>query len=271
MLNTLIIDVSEFNKEDDINAFTNATCYKIICSFEQFSGNVDEVFMITDSRNNADKAKEKGIGFAVYLNSNSSEESFTDALYCVERISDTSDEVIHRMFLRYKGLPWAIFETDRCIVREITLDDIDDLYVLYSDSETKQYIEDLYAEKVQEITFTKEYIANQYRFFEYGIWVVIDKATEQLIGRAGLSDRAGFSSVELGFIFRKDYWGKGYAYEVCSEILRYAKKTLAFDRIISFTMDENKRAIDLLDRLDFEYVGMEHIDLGEFRMYSIDL
>jgi len=268
MLKNLIIDISELNPDDDLDFFRERTEYRITEGLSNYAEEAQYAFIITDSREIADKGKRKGIGFALYTNGKSNSESFKDALYCIERLSDTSDEALERMYLRYKGLPWDILESSRCLVREITVEDIDALYEIYDDKETKRYIEDLYAEKAKEVIFTREYIANQYRFFEYGIWVVIDKSNGRIIGRAGLSERAGFDNLELGFIFRKEYWGKGFAYEVCSGIIDYAKDYLGIDRIISFTMNENIRAIRLLERLGFSYDGMTSIDLGSFRKYS---
>ena len=100
------------------------------------------------------------------------------------------------------------------------------------------------------------------------MWVVIDKATGNLIGRAGVFDREGQEISEIGFIFDKEYQGKGYAYEVMSAIVEYAKEELYKDRLISFTKNENIKAKNLLERLGFKYVGEEEIDLGKFDKYE---
>lgn len=266
MLKTLIIDIEKYN--DDDLGISASSKFDIIYNFEEYKGNGDDAFLITDGRKGANISCLKGIGFALYLNANNNSESFPDALYCIENLSEIDDTVVERMFLRSKNLPWTILETDRCYLREITLDDIDAIYDIYSDEETKRYIEDLYSEKEKEIDFTKEYIAHQYRFYEYGIWVVIDKNTDRIIGRAGLSDREGYDTQEIGFVFDRKYWGKGYAFEICSAIMKYAKEELQIDRLISFTKEENKRAISLLERLGFTYIDTEKLDIGMFRMYS---
>ena len=268
MLKTVIIDITCVNEGDSLKKFTENTGYFVTEKIsKEFRGSADAL-LITDSREKANIGKMYGIGFALYINEYSHSSDFPDALYCIESLFDLDDISLERIYLRTKNLPWTILETNRCIVREITLDDIDDLYRIYSNPETKRYIEDLYPKKEDEILFTKEYIAHQYRFFEYGMWVVIDKKSGKLIGRAGLSDRDGFDITEIGFLFDKSFWGMGYAFEICSGILKYAKEKLYMDEMISFTMNENKRAKKLLERLGFNHEGTRNINSGTFLYYK---
>lgn len=270
MLKTVILCVSEYKDFDDVSSFAKNTSYDVIYDIEECPDE-DYAFLITDSRNIANRAKEKGIGFAAYLNDVSREESFPDALYCVETISDIPDESLNRMYLRAMNMPWTICETERTVIREITVYDLDELYRIYNDNETNRFIENLYENREEELEFTKAYIQNQYRFYEYGMWVVIDKTSGKLIGRAGLSDRDGYNTTEIGFVFDRMYWGKGYAYEVCSRIMEYAKEELNMTKLLSFTYHENERAKHLLERLSFSYVGEREINLGMYSMYEAKL
>ena len=255
MLNTLIIDIKEYSVSDSVDLFVKNSGYQILFSLYGYSGDSLKAFVITDSRTVADEASMRGIGFTVYLNDTNREESFKDSLYCIESIKDMSDDYFYKTYQRYVNEPWTIFETDELLVREMTVDDIDALYELYSDADVKMYTDDLYEDKEKEIEFIRNYIAYQYRFYEYGFWLVFDKTTGELIGRCGLSDREGFDTTELGFVFAKKCWGKGIAYNVCMKILEYAKDNLEMEKLLSFTKEENVRAKKLLERLEFVYVG----------------
>lgn len=268
MLGTVIIDVSKLNIDDSIEAFTANTSYEIITDLSSFNGDGNEAFLITDSQVKRFIASKLGIGSAVYLHEDTNTSDYSDVLYCIDTLKDMSDNTLLRMYQREKNIPWTILETDRCIIREMTVDDLDALYVLYDDPDIKRFIEDLYEDRERELKFTIDYINNQYRFFEYGMWIVIDKATGKLIGRAGVFDREGQDVSEIGFIFDKDYQGKGYAFEVMSAIVEYSKEELYKDNLISFTKHENVRAKKLLERLGFTYVGEEEIDLGKFDKYE---
>ncbi len=230
---------------------------------------VMETYAFTDDRELADSLKECGVGFAVYYNRLSRTASFNDALYMVDSICSLSLQRIDRFLLRYLRLPWKICETERCIVREITEEDVDRLYEIYSEPGYVRYTDALYDDPEKERAYTREYINTQYRFFEFGIWVVEEKASGKVIGRAGITTREGFEELELGYGFSEEYQGKGYAYEVCSAILDYARNSLLAESINSFTMKENIPSIRLLEKLGFIPAGEIMIDGKPYERYNV--
>ena len=129
-----------------------------------------------------------------------------------------------KVYARKKGLPAFILETERFIVREESLDDLDELYELYDTLADCEFIEPLY-ELEKEKEFVRNYINNMYRFFEYGMWLVYSKDTGRLVGRMGIENRSidGENVQEIGYLTGKPYQNMGIAYEVCSAIKEYAK------------------------------------------------
>ena len=160
----IIIDVDKLNDADSIDELIKKSENEIICGIDACE-RAD--FLITDNRRAADVAISRGIGISVYINGVNDASDFPDALYCIDSLYDMSDETLLRLYQRANDSPWTILETKRCVVREITLADIDRLYEVYSDPLVKKYIEDLYEDKEEEIRFTKDYIENQYKFYEY--------------------------------------------------------------------------------------------------------
>lgn len=232
----------------------------------------EHTFVFTDDRTVADLAASLGIGFGVYLNDKSRSASFPEALYSVDEISSLPLLQIDRMLLRHLKLPWQILETKRCIIREIIVEDVDTLYEIYGEDATAfQYAGELYEDPEEEKQYTKDYIDHQYRFCEYGIWIVIDKATGKIIGRAGLDRREGYEYAELGFVFAISYRHKGYAYEVCSAILSYAKEQLGMSALNAFTIRQNHDSVRLLKRLGFHFEDTAVLFGKEHDRYFIEL
>ena len=151
--------------------------------------------------------------------------------------------------------PWEIAHTDRCIIREISPDDIDALYELYAPPEITQYTEGLYKNKKQETEFIQAYIENMYHFYGYGLWVIEDKTSHRLIGRAGLSHREvdGQTEIELGYIIARDRQREGLAYEVCTKIMEIAKDFFDIEYLLLFTQRENSASVRLAEKLGFTY------------------
>ncbi|MBO4902762.1 MAG: GNAT family N-acetyltransferase [Lachnospiraceae bacterium] len=229
-------------------------------------GNRD-TFIFTDDRQTADRASALGIGFAVYDNAISKMSSFPDALYLVEQVTALPADQIDRMLLRFLHLPWTILETERCIVREITVEDVDALYEMYRPADAFRYTEGLFEDPAEERAYTRDYIENQYKFCEYGIWIVTEKQSGRIIGRAGISNREGYEDAELGFAFAPAYRHQGYAAEVCTAILSYAENMLGMDVINAFTIHENTECVNLLTRLGFRYVSTADIRGGVHDLY----
>lgn len=271
-LSTIVFDIGQLNTSDSLQEFVNNTKLEVVTDYAkcaEFGGDrLKHSFMVTDNRKAAFFALNNGIGIAVYTNGINNASDFPEALYCIERISDMTDINLEKMYRRANGIPWDILETDRCLVREITVDDVDDLYRIYDDDETKLYIEDLYANREDEIRFTEEYIANQYRFYEFGLWVVSLKSNPNaLIGRAGIFTRDGQDEVEIGFVFDKKYWGMGIASEVLLSIIKYAREEHDITELVANVHIDNFRSMRLLEKLGFRYNKQSEVDGKPYSQY----
>lgn len=266
-LKHLIIDIECYNEGDGPEGLILRTQYDVTIGIDEFIDKVisngempADAFLVTDNIYAKLKAFTYGIGFSFYAREGADQAQFNDALYCIEALKEMEDETLERMYERAASIPWTILKTDRCVVREITVDDVEELYEIYSDPVTKQYIDDLYEEYEQEVQFTRNYIANQYRFYEYGLWVVFHKESGKLIGRAGIFDRDNQEETELGFVFDRKFWGKGYAYEVLSGIIDYADRELGIKTLVAHVMEANYRSKQLLQKLGFVRHGDATID-----------
>ena len=188
--------------------------------------------------------------------------------YIFEDFGTLDYEYVELVYKRFHGIPLDILATDRLLVREITVDDIDRLYEIYAEPSITEYMEGLYEDREKEVEFVQSYIDNMYGFYNYGMWGICEKETGRLIGRAGLSNRefCGRVFLELGYIIAKDYQRQGYATEVCSAIIEYARTTLMAEALICLIHPDNIVSKRLAIKLGFEYnndvtVGGEPLEL----------
>lgn len=263
-MKSLILCIEKLNKNDVLDEFLQRTEYTVSYSI---CDRHEDAFLVTDNRQTADIAVRLGIGFAVYINGENDPSDFKEALYCIDSISEMTDEALCKMYERFNGIPWTILETDRCVVREITLEDVDRLYEIYDDEDVTRYIENLYENREDEIEHTRNYILNQYRFYEYGLWVVVSKETGSIIGRAGIYDRDGQDATEIGFMFEKSSWGKGIAREIIFAIIEYAHNEHDIDILYAHVDNENIKSKKLLENIGFDYLCEADIDGVVFDRY----
>ena len=85
-----------------------------------------------------------------------------------------SPSYLYKVYARAHGLPVTVLRTEHCILREITLEDLDDLYTIYADPRITRFMEPLYADRKQEEDYTRAYIENIYGFYDFGMWIVED-------------------------------------------------------------------------------------------------
>lgn len=164
--------------------------------------------------------------------------------YAVESIAELDIEYLERVRRRYNHIPWDIGETDRCLIRELSLSDLPALYELYAKPGMTDYVEPLYDYET-ELEYQKAYIENMYGFYEYGMWLVFSKETGKLIGRAGLEHD------ELGYMIAPELQNRGYATEVCRFIIDYARENTDFEELYCRIDERNEASVRLAKKLGF--------------------
>ena len=179
------------------------------------------------------------------------------ASYVVYDEVDIDDDLLKLVCARKYNEPLVITETERFIVREMTVGDLPHLYELYATLSDCPYVEPLY-EYEEEKAFTIKYIENMYGFFGYGLWLVFDKKTGELVARAGIENRSidGQNCQELGYLVRKSWQGKHVAWEVMNRIIDIAKERFGLEELNICTMKTNIPSIKLALKLGFTlYAG----------------
>ena len=211
----------------------------------------ERALYITDDLRRAGQLKEAGEAVLIYLHEGNRGQDMGEFPYAVEEPEELEGEYAERAYRRLKGLPWKILETDRCLVRETTVEDVDAFYRIYSHPEITRYMEGLYPEPEQEKQYVRDYIEKVYGFYEFGVWTVVEKAEGTVIGRAGFSYREGYDIPELGFIIGVPWQRQGYAGEVCRAILTYGRETLGFRQVQAVVEPRNEVSLKLCASLGF--------------------
>lgn len=236
-------------------------------------GEKEQILYVSDSSAVCKELMERGYYVLPYRHEYNRNEIFESGryFYIAEQLDEMDYESLDMAYRRLAGLPWIILETKRCIIRETTVEDVDAFYQIYQEPDITLYMEDLYADRDEEIAYVKDYIKNVYYFYGYGMWTVVEKESGQVIGRAGISWREGFELPELGFVIGVPWQRKGYAYEVCCAILTYIKEELGFTCLQALIMKDNVKSKALCGKLGFTYketVQIQGISYERFLCYK---
>ena len=199
----------------------------------------------------AEKLAGRDLFVAGFLHEGNQNEPFEGLKYIFSDIEQVEMDSFVKVYQRYAGEPWDVLETARLLVRETTVADVDEFYRIYYDPEIVVYMEGLFENPEDEKRYQKDYIEKVYGFMGFGVWTVIRKSDNRIIGRAGYSVRQGFEDPEIGFLVGKEFQKQGYAHEVCSAILDYGRDVLQFRHVQALVKAENTVSIHLCERLGF--------------------
>ncbi|MBO5093140.1 MAG: GNAT family N-acetyltransferase [Lachnospiraceae bacterium] len=204
---------------------------------------------VTDDLRLLQKLREVGEAAAAVLTPENRDEDFSGVPYAVERMEELEEEDWERLYRRLAHLPWQIAETERCRLREMTAADTDRLYEIYADTEITRYMEPLFEERDKERRYIEDYRKYVYEFYGYGMWVIEEKASGQVIGRAGIEAKE--ETLELGYMVALPWQGKGIAYEACGAVLEYVRREIGSVSVTARTSPANLPSIRLLEKLGF--------------------
>jgi len=148
-----------------------------------------------------------------------------------------------------------LLKTKHLIIREFTLDDVENLSLLLSNKEVMRFsvAGPLSLEQTKE--FLQKRILDHYSQFGFGLWALIHVENQCFIGCAGLLFQSidGENVIELGYRLDPNYWGKGLATEAALAISHYAFDQLHMDQLISIIDPNNQRSLSVASRLKMHY------------------
>jgi len=164
----------------------------------------------------------------------------------------------------------TVFETPRLLLRQFTLDDVDDLAAMYADSAVMTFLGGprSYETTQQHI----ERIIQNYQEYGFGLWAVIHKGNRQLMGRCGLIPQTieGQEEVEIGYLLAHAYWGQGLATEAAAAIRDYGFNAVGCDRLISLIDPHNLASQKVALRVGLTYEKDVVLSGKPIRVYAID-
>ena len=189
-----------------------------------------------------------------YSHPGNRKEAFPGIPYVMEGAGEVEPEYLERVYRRFAGIPWDILETERCLVREMGVEDVPALCALYGDPAAAAWTDPPFSQESWGRAYVREYAQKVYAYLEFGIWTVVLKETGEVIGRAGIMPGQG-EIPELGYLIGAPWQRRGLGSEVCRAILDYARGELGFAGVRAVIHRDNIPSLALARRLGFHPEG----------------
>lgn len=148
-------------------------------------------------------------------------------------------------------------ETDRLILRQLTLADTDFVFHQFSDPQVCQYLMD------EPPVATMEEAQGIINFFmnpeekKRVRWGIVRKADQRLIGTCGFHNwHQAYYRAEIGYDLAPDCWGQGMMGEALRVVIDHGFRRMELNRLDAYIYVDNPRSIGLAEKLGFKREGL---------------
>ncbi len=146
-------------------------------------------------------------------------------------------------------------ESERLFLRQLVQEDFKDLCDILQDEQTMYAYEHAFSDEEVQQWLDRQQL--RYQKDGFGLWAVCLKETGQMIGQAGLTVQEwdGREVVEVGYLFKRAFWHRGYAAEAAVCCRDYAFDTLSIPEVYSIIRDTNAASRKVAQKNQMKKVG----------------
>jgi len=162
----------------------------------------------------------------------------------------------------------TILETKRLVLRKWTNDDCDALFEILSDAEVVRHVDDgkpFSRDKTLKFLDAMKICVEKNGFCR---WKTVEKSSGEIVGSCGFGRIAETGEIELGYLLRRNSWGRGYATEIAGAVTLYGFKNLGFREIIALTALNNSASQKVLEKIGFASRGIEVVGGKESLVFT---
>ncbi|MFS2281126.1 GNAT family N-acetyltransferase [Microbacterium sp. OR21] len=148
-----------------------------------------------------------------------------------------------------------ILHTRRLDLRELTEDDLPALRAILQDDDTMTAYEGAFDEQMVQAWLRR--MRERYRDDGFGLWAVVLRESGEMIGQCGLTRQhiLGEDVIEVGYLFDRAHWHRGYATEAATGCRDHAFTALGADRVWAQVRDTNIASMNVAIRLGMTVRG----------------
>jgi RimJ/RimL family protein N-acetyltransferase len=150
--------------------------------------------------------------------------------------------------------------TERLLLRGIQEEDVEAYYsALFADPDVMRYLpggEPLPRERLDGLV---ERSRGHWTQYGYGVWVVCDGVTGEVIGQCGLRYIDEVRETEILYAYAQSTWGKGIATEGAGAALDFGFGRTPLDRIVAYAVPANLASTRVMEKIGMKPEGEDHL------------
>lgn len=148
--------------------------------------------------------------------------------------------------------PFPILTTERLTLRQLSIDDQQNIFALRSDSEINKYLDREPSKTIEDAIYFISKINDNIQKNNSIYWVITLTKTKEFVGTICLFDFSSEkNSCEIGYELMTKFQNQGIMKEAIAEVIAYSFQVLQFQKIVAFTHKENQHSTKLLEKFNF--------------------
>ncbi|MBD1843565.1 GNAT family N-acetyltransferase [Cyanobacteria bacterium FACHB-63] len=159
-------------------------------------------------------------------------------------------------------------ETEHLWLRQFRYEDLDRMAEIFGDPEVMRFIASGTKTR-SELEAAFPAMLERWKCQEFGMWAVIEKASQTLLGRCGLIYLDGTPEVELGYALDKAYWNRGMATEASIACLRFGFEKMGLERIVAIAQPANIASQRVMQKVGMTFEKNAHYYKTDVVYYAI--
>ncbi|MBI9045932.1 MAG: GNAT family N-acetyltransferase [Anaerolineaceae bacterium] len=148
-------------------------------------------------------------------------------------------------------------QTERLILRQLTMEDIDFVFQHFHDHSVNQYLMDEppVADVAQAQEIIEFYLEPEGK--THNRWGIVRKTDNLLIGTCGYHKWSqAYCRAEIGYDLSPAFWGQGYMSEALRAVIHNGFERMGLNRIDALVYIKNDPSLQLLKKLGFKQEGL---------------
>ena len=147
-----------------------------------------------------------------------------------------------------------VYETERLIIRPMSLEDADLIFELYNMPKFIKFIGDRNINSLADAeNYIKAKFLPQFEKLGFGNYLIELKEGNIKIGGVGIFEREGLDIVDIGFSVLERFEGKGYMFEAAQKVKSIGMDDFGLNKISSITSKDNFSSQKLIERLGLKF------------------
>lgn len=167
-------------------------------------------------------------------------------------------------------------ETERLLLRKITLNDASDMFEYGSDPQVSEYTTWSTHTSIEDTKYFIRSLLKMYKRRELVDWGIVHKAEKKFIGTCGYVEWSmTHSRAEMGYAISRKYWNQGYMSEAVNAIMEFGFREMLLNRIQAKCKVSNIGSARVMEKVGMQLEGILRQQIfvkGEYwdlKIYSI--